>query len=64
VLEDLRRVRAWRIHPPSARSVRTPRQGLDTLKAGIAVPRRKTIGRLCDWNQAQSFAAIAVTKPA
>ena len=37
------------------------RSHVNALKAGIEVLRRKRLGRLCDWNAKQSFAAIGIT---
>jgi hypothetical protein len=37
---------------------------VNALKAGIGVLKRKRLGRLCDWNPKQSFAAIGSQAPA
>jgi hypothetical protein len=39
------------------------RSHVNALKAGIETLRRKRLGRLCDWNAKQSFAAIGITTP-
>jgi len=47
-----------------AKAVGLGRSHVSAVKAGIEVLRRKRLGRLCDWNAKQSFAAIGITTPA
>jgi hypothetical protein len=66
---DARNVWVWLLlncEPSALERAKTAglgRRHVNALKAGLEVLKRKRLGRLCDWNPKQSFAAIGITMP-
>jgi hypothetical protein len=64
---DARNVWVWLLlnSEPSAleraKAAGLGKRHVNALKAGIEVLKRKRLGRLCDWNPKQSFAAIGIS---